>query len=421
MDDRESDHRRGSMIDSSMLTGHHLRGLRGHETSSVPWGSSTVRVVFVSTLLAPLGIALLSPGLPVIQDRFALTDAQTSLIISMYFVTGIVLSPFIGLLEDRVGRRHVLVPCLLGFSVAGAAIALAPNFEVVIALRVVQGTAAAGIFITTVTVIGDTFEDVQRSAVLGANTAVLSTGAAIFPIVGGVLFTSTWNAPFLAYLLGIPVAMFAYATLEEPSIEHEARTLGSFQRVIAALSPREAALLYGSALMIELLLFGALFTAIPFLLTEEYGATPIEIGFIITAALVASAVASAETGRLARYVTDDMIIILGFAGAGLGLVGVWFANSYYAIGVSGTVFGAGWGVTLPAIDDDVSEFVSAEFRAEALSLRNSATFLGRSVAPVLFTSLATLWTYSFLLLVAGVVGFASGLLGMVLSRQPTRN
>jgi MFS family permease len=86
------------------------------------------------------------------------------------------------------------------------------------------------------------------------------------------------------------------------------------------------------------------------------------------------------------------------------------------IGLASAVFGAGWGLVLPSIDDEVSEFVPVEFRADALSLRNSTTFLGRTIAPVLFASLAPVWGYRVLLLTAGVVGFGGGLVGLVLSR-----
>ncbi len=408
---------RGTMVDGSLAVGRHLRS---RPAASVPWGAPTVQVVLASTLLAPLGIALISPGLPVIQARFGLTDAAASLVISAYFATGIVLSPVIGLLEDRVGRRRVLVPALVGFSLAGAAIGVAPTFEVVVGLRVVQGTAAAGIFITTVTVIGDTFDGVQRSAVLGANTAVLSAGAAAFPIVGGLLASMAWNAPFFAYLLGLPVALFAERALREPAVSREVRGLGSFRQALDALSLREAALLYGSAFMIELLLFGAVFTAFPFLLADEYGVAPVGIGVVVTGALAASAASASQAGRLARFVSDDSLIIAGFATAGLGLVGAWLVDTPVLLGLAGLVFGAGWGVTLPSIDDEVSEFVPAGLRAEALSLRNSTTFLGRTVAPLVFTSLAATWGYQPLLLVAGIVGFASGLVGLVLSRwQPS--
>jgi hypothetical protein len=72
------------------------------ESAAVPWDSSTVRVVFAATALAPLGVPLVSPALPVVRDAFGLTDATASLLVSVSFLTGIVLSPFIGLLAAGI-------------------------------------------------------------------------------------------------------------------------------------------------------------------------------------------------------------------------------------------------------------------------------------------------------------------------------
>ncbi|WP_210424139.1 hypothetical protein [Halorussus ruber] len=36
----------------------------------MPWDSPTVRVVFAATALAPLGVPLVSPALPVVRDAF---------------------------------------------------------------------------------------------------------------------------------------------------------------------------------------------------------------------------------------------------------------------------------------------------------------------------------------------------------------
>lgn len=90
-----------------------------------------------------------------------------------------------GVLTDRLGRRRVLVSSLFVWSLAGGIIVFGFPFWAVLLLRFVQGTALAGIGITTIILLSDVFEDVQRNAVLGVNTAVLSAGAAVSPLVGG--------------------------------------------------------------------------------------------------------------------------------------------------------------------------------------------------------------------------------------------
>ena len=384
--------------------------------SSVPWESATVRVVLLSTVLATFSVALISPGLPVFRGAFGLTDAEASLLLTALLVPGIFLSPVMGLLTDRLGRRRVLVSSLFVWSLAGGAIALRPTFPVVLALRFVQGVTLAGIGITTVTLVGDVFEGPQRNAVLGANTAVLSAGAAAFPLVGGALATVAWNAPFAMYLLGVPVALFAHRVLEEPSGERETRNRVYLRRVVVALSAADATVLYGSAFVIDFLLFGVAFTALPFLLAGTYTLSPVAIGLVVATGEVASTVAATQNGRLARHLSDHRIITAGFLATGVGLVGAWFATTPFLIAVATVGYGAGWGLVLPSIDASVSDIVPPQFRAGALSLRNSASFLGRAAGPVLFTALAAGSGYRVLLLAAGVSAFAFGGLLLLVRR-----
>ncbi|MDS0293423.1 MFS transporter [Halogeometricum luteum] len=377
---------------------------------SVPWRSRTVQAVLSSTLLAPFSVTLISPGLPVYRRAFDVTDAEASLLLSAVLIPGVVLSPVAGLLADRLGRRRVLVASLLAWSVAGAAVTLRPSFWSVVALRLAQGAALAGIIVTTISLIGDSFEGVRRNAVLGVNAAVLSAGSAVYPLVGGALVVVAWNAPFALYLLGLPVALFAARVLDDPPPERRTRSLAYLRRVVTALSAKDAAVLYGSALVIELLLFGAMFTGLPFLLAGTYGLSPLRIGLVVTVSEVASMVTATQNGRLAARFSDERIIAAGFVVAAAGLVGAWVAPTPLFLTAAMVGFGGGWGLTLPSIDAGVSDLVPAQFRAGALSFRGSATFLGRALGPLLFAGIGLRTGYRPLFLFGGVGAFAFGAL-----------
>lgn len=73
------------------------------------------------------------------------------------------------------------------------------------------------------------------------------------------------------------------------------------------------------------------------------------------------------------------------------------------------VFGAGLGLSMPAVDAAISDLVATRYRGCALSLRNSTTFLGRAAGPVLLTGVATTTGYRPLLLAGGIVALGSGL------------
>ncbi len=385
--------------------------------SDVPWRSRTVQFVLLCTALAPLGVPLVSPALPVIRDQFLLTEARASLLVSGYFLVGIALSPFLGILADRIGRKRVLVAGLLTFGLVGGAIAFAPTFDVVLALRVVQGTGAAAIFITTVTIIGDTFEGVQRTAVLGVNIAVLSAGAALYPVLGGFLVTVAWYAPFLAYFAAVPLALLVALFLDVPGPSGTDEGVGYLKNAAVAIATPAVLLLFGVTFLTEFLAFGVVFTALPFLL--EPVLTPVLVGFVLLTAEGASMVAAVSTGRLAKSLSSLQLVALGFVGYGAGFVLFGLTTWVVVVAVAALFAGAGIGLLLPSVDAALSERISSEYRAGAFSLRNSTTFLGRFAGPITFAGLArsTDGGYTPLLFAAGGLAVAAAVLVGVVARR----
>ncbi|MDG5777496.1 MFS transporter [Haloarculaceae archaeon H-GB1-1] len=375
--------------------------------SGAPWRSRTVQVVLASTALAPLGVPLISPALPVFRDTLGISEAQASLLVSGYFVVGIVVSPFLGVLADRVGRKRVLVSGLLTFGLLGGAMAFAPSFEAVLALRVVQGTGAAAIFITTVTIIGDTFTGVQRNTVLGLNVAVLSAAAALFPVLGGALVTVRWTAPFLAYFVAVPVALGAFVAMDEPTRSTPDRGLEYLRDALGVVARPAIVALFTATFLTEFLFFGVVFTAMPFLLARTL--SPVAVGVALLVAESAAMLAAAANGRLARRVSNLRLVAVGFACYGVGFLAAWLGPGPTYDAASLAVVGTGVGLLLPSVDAELSDHVPAAYRAGAFSLRNSTTFTGRAAGPITFVGLAVTAGYGYdaLLLAAGVVALVA--------------
>ena len=166
--------------------------------------------------------------------------------------------------------------------------------------------------------------------------------------------------------------------------------------------------LYGATFGAEAISFGAILTTLPFLLANSYGLTAVWIGSIITVSTVAAAVASASNGRLAERFSNPVLLALGFVAYGASLLGTWLAPGPLFIAAAVFVFGTGSGLILPSVDAAISDVAPPEFRAGAISVRNSTTFLGRTVGPVSFTGVAALTGYRPLLLGASVLAFAVG-------------
>lgn len=379
-----------------------------------PLTSPTVQVIVASTLMGVMGVSLISPALPSVRAGLGITEAEASLILSAFTLPGILLGPVSGVLADRWGRKIVLVPALFVYALAGGAVMLAHDLWTVLGLRVVQGGAAAALITLAITLIGDAFEGAERNAIMGLNGAMLSIGTGFYPLIGGALSTVDWRAPFAVYLVGIPVGLLALRILEEPTLEERPGGWAYLRGAVRELQGLRSVLLYGTGLLVFILLYGGILTVLPFLLERGLSLSAVTIGIILGVPSAATALASSQNGRLARHFSNDAIVAAGMAALGVGLLGVSAAATPIQFGVAIMPFGAGMGLVMPSLDTAISQLVPTRFRGGAMSLRTSMVRLGQTIGPPLFAALAGLATDRGVLLASGTLGTALGLAGMVL-------
>jgi MFS family permease len=82
---------------------------------------------------------MLTPSLYTIQRDFNLDPAQASLIISVYAISGVALSPVVGKLGDIYGKRKVMIAVMLCYAASVSVTGFSPTFGFMIAARTVQG------------------------------------------------------------------------------------------------------------------------------------------------------------------------------------------------------------------------------------------------------------------------------------------
>jgi MFS family permease len=158
------------------------------------------------------------------------------------------MAPIIGVLADRLGRRAVLIPCLVGFGAFGVLSGLAPTFESLLALRFAQGIGAAGLINLAVVIISDHWDGVERARLIGKNAAVLTISLAIVPPIGGGLTElGGWRLSFGPYAIGFVTALLLVRRLDEvlperpASLAAQLRVSGSvFKRPVVLASVASA-------------------------------------------------------------------------------------------------------------------------------------------------------------------------------------
>ncbi|TQL68563.1 EmrB/QacA subfamily drug resistance transporter [Nocardioides albertanoniae] len=109
-----------------------------------------------------------------------------------------------GSLGDRFGRRRVFLIGVVWFAVASLLCGLAPDIDLLIAARGLQGIGGALLTPGSLAIIAASFHPDDRSAAVGAWSGLSGIAAAIGPLVGGWLVELDWR---LVFLVNVPVAV----------------------------------------------------------------------------------------------------------------------------------------------------------------------------------------------------------------------
>jgi MFS family permease len=378
--------------------------------------SPVVLALVAASVVGPMDVPLVSPALPAARDALVLTDAQAGFIVTAFALPGVVVGPLLGMFADRFGRTRILVGCLVVYGLAGGAIAVAGSFDTILVLRFLQGTTGGSILsILTFALVGDYYEGTTRNAVMGITTAGISVSVAVYPLVGGLLASVHWRVPFLLYLVSVPVAVLVAVVLEEPDTEPSGIGVGYVREALSVVAPVRALALYAAVLGSYVLLFGAVLTAVPFLLSGDYGLGSSGIGVVVALSMLVTAAVAAANGRLAARYGEDALLAAGFVAYGAGLVGVRFAPGAEYVAAALLLFGVGHGLELPTLASAISDLVPGRFRAGAMSLRTSMLVTGQAAGSALFPVLGARVGYRPVLLVAGGVAVAAGAVALVVT------
>jgi len=163
--------------------------------------------VFLDSTIVNVALPRIGRDLP--HSLVGVLEGQT------YVYTGYLLSLstlliLAGALTDAYGRRRMFMLGLAGFGIMSALCGLAPNLEVLVVLRVLQGLAGAFLVPGSLALITAGFSGPLRGRAFGIWSGASSGTTLLGPAIGGVLVdTISWRAAFLINIPIIAVALYA--------------------------------------------------------------------------------------------------------------------------------------------------------------------------------------------------------------------
>ena len=236
------------------------------------------RILLLFALLAAFVMyvdIMLTPSLPSISKQYGISDAEASLIISLYTVFGTALNPLVGKLGDIYGKKKILTYVLVFYSIMVATTSFAPTFNILLLTRTFQGIGLS-IFPLAFSLVREEFPRDLVPRAQGLLSAMFGAGAAAGLPFGAFLANSYgWQAnyhvalPFIAVLTILIVIFVKESVFKNPTAKMDyigAGVLGaSLGMLVFGVSqgsawgwnsiPVLALLLVGAALLVPLVMY----------------------------------------------------------------------------------------------------------------------------------------------------------------------
>lgn len=333
--------------------------------------------------MAVLGIASVSPALPGIAEHFNLADEDFGLIISVFAIPGILLTPVLGFLSDKFGRKIVIVPALLLFGVAGFMCSVAVTFEMLLFFRFLQGVGAASLGALNVALIGDIFAGPDRPRIMGYNHSVLSIGTATFPIIGGILSGISYEYVFYMPLVAIPIAIYVlfFLDLDVKGKSHQTRLY--FSSFLKLIKNRNLLTLLIVSISLFIILMGPFITYVPYVAKERFAIEPTFIGIILASMSISTSLTAYFLGKFLKRFQHESLLKIGLLGYGLALGMIPLYSEWYMLFISTAIFGISHSFVLPNSQSMIIKFSDENNRALLMSFNRMLSQVGQALGPVL--------------------------------------
>jgi DHA2 family multidrug resistance protein-like MFS transporter len=167
-------------------------------------------VIALPCMLYSMDLTVLNLAVPALSADLKPSSAELLWIVDIYgfMVAGCLIT--MGTLGDRIGRRRLLMIGAAAFGVASVLAAFSSTPQLLIASRALLGIAAATLAPSTLSLIRNMFLDPQqRTVAISIWVMSYSAGAAIGPVIGGVLLEYFWWGS--VFLINVPVMVLLLA------------------------------------------------------------------------------------------------------------------------------------------------------------------------------------------------------------------
>lgn len=388
-------------------------------------GRLALAALFTTILLDFMGFSILIPVLPRHLEHLGADRIHVGIVLALYIIAMVLFLPLWGWISDRVGRRPVLLACLVGTAASFLLMAPARSLALFYVARVLQGFFGASVG-TAQAYVTDVTSQEDRAWGIGLIGAAAGLGMVFGPAVGGALYeASTW-LPFAAPAMLAAVAFVGAALYLPESKPGSARVGFDALGLLRVLVPAPIAIflrVHERRTRLYLYLFFHVFAAFssleamfPVFAAERFGWTVWEIGLFLSYVGVVMVVTQGLLIRpLSRLSGETTWVVLGLLATGACMIGVALSGSVPALALLGTGVALGYGLAYPSFASLFTKTCArGEDLGEHLAHSNAMAQTGRGVG-FIFGGLAAEYAGAAAPFLYGGLGVLAGLLLFLLA------
>jgi MFS family permease len=360
-------------------------------------------VLFIASIVTNIGSGMIASLLGVYSKTLGATGLQLGIIYSGISFSRAILSPPIGKLSDKRGRKAFLIFGLLAYTVISLGYIYAKTAMGLIIVGVLHGAAAAFVLPVAFAYIGDITPIGKEGEYLGTFGISLFIGWAIGPIIGGVI------AEFLGYKQAfLTMGMLSFISLvltffmlpESENIRKDGNSIS-----YKSLLKDKLLVIVLSVRFLHLITISSIVTFVPiFALSINLSLS--QIGTILMLNILVMGLLQQPFGKLADRTNRIHMLIIGGIIASAGLMGIPFCHGFIQLLFWNMVMAVGSALSFPTTNAIMTVKGRTTGMASVMAVFNFAMSAGMALGPliagVIYDEIGLTWVFVVLSLISAL-------------------
>ena len=338
-------------------------------------------VLALCVFSAMLGVGIIAPLLPLYAENLGATGIWLGVIFAGFFISRAIVTPIIGRLSDRSGRKLFLCTGLLIYSVISLGYIWAGDVLQLTVVRLIQGVAGGMIIPIAQAYIGDISPEGEEGKWMGYFNAAFFAGFGFGPLMGGVLTDH----------FGMDVAFYTMGALNLLALLVAALFLPEIRQEKMAVSPHPSFKKMGTSGIVKGLFSfrlsfalgrGAFTCFIPIFAAVYLNLSPTLIGILLAVNILLMALLQVYGGGIADRFNRRALVVSGSVINLIFLALIPLADNFWQLLGLCALSGFGGAVSMPAASALTIEEGRKFGMGSTIAIFTMAMSIGMAIGPL---------------------------------------